>query len=246
MITKLFAQTDIGKVRKNNEDTALAKCYPFYTLLMVCDGIGGHKKGEIASMMCLTKITNMLSETNFAALTNHTKIVKQLKNIISETNTKIYSLNFNNEKYKGLGTTLTLALILENNTYIVNVGDSRAYVLDYDGSFTQLTKDDNIYNYIVEKGLISSDLSSTMDKFALTQAVGLKDNIAPTVYRIENSYKKLLLCTDGLYNMVNLDQIGYIVSSKEMSTKEKVETLINKANDNGGKDNIGVALLELD
>ena len=247
MGTMLAALTDIGKCRKNKEDCASCSVYPFFSLLVCCDGIGGHKKGDVASVMCMNKLMNLLNECSEDNLKSHNKIVKYLKHIVKETNNSIYTLGMNNDKYSGMGTTLVFAIVLKDVTYIVNIGDSRCYIIDYDDEFIQLTKDDNVITCIKDRNrnYTKTIYLKESEKFALTQAIGLREVISPTIYRIENNYKYLFLCTDGLYNMVKDDDIVEIIKNDMFTIKEKVEKLIQKANDNGGKDNIGVSLLEV-
>lgn len=246
MPVKFGCKTDIGLCRKNNEDSVDSTAFPFFTCLSVCDGIGGHKKGEVASQSSIKLLKEELNNLQEEDLLSHKKIIKQIDKIIEKINLKIFSISSTNPVYSGMGTTLCMALRMDEYTYVANVGDSRVYMLDYDDEFTSITRDDNVYNMMVDKGEIDcAVLLSDRIKRALTQSIGLAETINPNINRIDNDYKVLLVCTDGLYTMVSDEEIKQVLKNKKLSVKEKIDALINKANENGGKDNIGVSLLEV-
>lgn len=228
-----YGATNVGKVRKNNEDAF--KISDKENIYLLADGMGGHLGGEFASSMAVQDLEKLLIDVR-----NKTEI----KEAIEEVNRKIYQKSLEDENLSGMGTTLSMVKILEDHLYFANIGDSRIYRLK-DGSLTQLTIDDSYVNYLLEVGAITSDQAKDHPKKnVLLKALGTTEDIEVFVQEIQWQEDDLyLLCSDGLTNMLDEEEIQEILSSHE--AKEAVDILIDRALGRGGKDNITVIILTI-
>ena len=228
-----YGATNVGKVRKNNEDAF--KISDKENIYLLADGMGGHLGGEFASSMAVQDLEKLLIDVR-----NKTEI----KEAIEEVNRKIYQKSLEDENLSGMGTTLSMVKILEDHLYFANIGDSRIYRLK-DGSLTQLTIDDSYVNYLLEVGAITSDQAKDHPKKnVLLKALGTTEDIEVFVQEIQWQEDDLyLLCSDGLTNMLDEEEIQEILSSYE--AKEAVDILIDRALGRGGKDNITVIILTI-
>lgn len=237
-----FAKSDIGRVREKNEDS-------FYmgeikignitsNIFIVADGMGGHKKGEVASSMSIAKVIDYLSNTEKIPFVNDDEVIKFIENAISEANHKVFKKSSTDLNYYGMGTTFVMALIIEDKVYVANVGDSRMYLKSKTG-FYQITRDNSYVQELLERGEITKSQAKThIDRNKITRAIGSEEKIKVDFYIRELEKKdKLLLCSDGLTNMIADDEIEKIL--KDNDDVEKIcNYLIEKANKNGGFDNI--------
>ncbi|MBS4871457.1 MAG: Stp1/IreP family PP2C-type Ser/Thr phosphatase [Peptoniphilus sp. oral taxon 375] len=228
-----YGATNVGKVRKNNEDAF--KISDKENIYLLADGMGGHLGGEFASSMAVQDLEKLLIDVR-----NKTEI----KEAIEEVNRKIYQKSLEDENLSGMGTTLSMVKILEDHLYFANIGDSRIYRLK-DGSLTQLTIDDSYVNYLLEVGAITSDQAKDHPKKnVLLKALGTTEDIEVFVQEVQWQEDDLyLLCSDGLTNMLDEEEIQEILSSYE--AKEAVDILIDRALGRGGKDNITVIILTI-
>lgn len=228
-----YGATNVGKVRKNNEDAY--KISDKENIYLLADGMGGHLGGEFASSMAVQDLEKLLIDVR-----NKTEI----KEAIEEVNRKIYQKSLEDENLSGMGTTLSMVKILEDHLYFANIGDSRIYRLK-DGSLTQLTIDDSYVNYLLEVGAITSDQAKDHPKKnVLLKALGTTEDIEVFVQEVQWQEDDLyLLCSDGLTNMLDEEEIQEILSSHE--AKEAVDILIDRALGRGGKDNITVIILTI-
>lgn len=228
-----YGATNVGKVRKNNEDAF--KISDKENIYLLADGMGGHLGGEFASSMAVQDLEKLLIDVR-----NKTEI----KEAIEEVNRKIYQKSLEDENLSGMGTTLSMVKILEDHLYFANIGDSRIYRLK-DGSLTQLTIDDSYVNYLLEVGAITSDQAKDHPKKnVLLKALGTTEDIEVFVQEVQWQEDDLyLLCSDGLTNMLDEEEIQEILSSHE--AKEAVDILIDRALGRGGKDNITVIILTI-
>lgn len=145
-------------------------------------------------------------------------------------------------EYAGMGTTVVICYMDGKNTYVSHVGDSRAYL--YNDTLKQITSDDTFVNELVKRGLINEEEASHHPKRnVLVQAIGIKEALRISFYKIEEDYRAILLCSDGLYNSLSSQQIEEILQESG-SVDQKTERLIQSANQFGGLDNIGVLLIE--
>ncbi|MDR7856386.1 Stp1/IreP family PP2C-type Ser/Thr phosphatase [Tissierella sp.] len=238
------AISDIGKNRESNQDAFYASKDSLLPLYVVADGMGGHKAGEVASSMALDVI-----ERNFLKakddLISDAIITKLIKESIEEANTKIYLKSLEDKKYEGMGTTITLAYILEDRICIGHVGDSRAYLIK-DKEIIQVTEDHSYVNELIRTGSITREEAKTHPKRnMITRAVGSSSIIEMDLFfRKYNQGDILLLCSDGLSNMLKEFEIYDTFNGAQDIQKACVE-LATKANDKGGFDNITAVAIKL-
>lgn len=237
------AISDIGKIRENNQDAFYLSKEMSLPLYMVADGMGGHKAGEVASTMAMNIIEKNFVD-NKDDLTSDEKIINLIKKSIEEANTKIYLKSLDNDKCNGMGTTITLAYIFNNKIFIGHVGDSRAYLIRKNKIF-QITEDHSFVNELIKTGSISKEEAKHHPKRnMITRAVGSSSIIEMDLISKELEINDiLLLCSDGLFNMVKEDII-VDVFIKEKNIQNACDILANIANDNGGIDNITVVAVK--
>lgn len=228
-----YGATNVGKVRKNNEDAF--KISNKDKIYLLADGMGGHLGGEFASSMAVQELEKLLVDVKDKA---------EIKEAIEEVNRKIYQKSLEDENLSGMGTTLSLIKILDDHLYFANIGDSRIYCLK-GKDLIQLTIDDSYVNYLLEVGAITSDQAKDHPKKnVLLKALGTTDDIEVFVQEVQWEEDDLyLLCSDGLTNMLEEEEIQEIISSNE--AEKAVDLLINQALDRGGKDNITVIVLTI-
>ncbi|MFA7067457.1 MAG: Stp1/IreP family PP2C-type Ser/Thr phosphatase [Erysipelotrichia bacterium] len=234
---------DIGRVRVSNEDQATVITNSEGDILMlVCDGMGGHNKGDFASRTAIS----ILSE----AFKNKPKFFhpffakRWLSNQIRYANSEIYNAAFANEAYKDMGTTLVAALIIEDRIIVANIGDSRAYAIRHN-ALERLTEDQTYVDYLYRTGKITKEEISTHPKrHVLMNALGIYPSLTMDIKSIPYVGFSIMLCSDGLYNNISEQEIHAILTTEERP-EQKVETLIKVANLNGGSDNIAVAYWEV-
>jgi len=234
---KIGFATDVGKVREINEDSLFVD--EDTGLFIVADGMGGHQAGEVASEMAVKAISLSIKEN----LSNNNKILSMIKDSISRANNEIFNKSIKNPQLNGMGTTVVIGLLNKRKFYIANVGDSRAYVIR-DNPIKQLTEDHSLVANLVKTGQITTEEAKVHPKRnIITKALGTAEEVKPDITSI--NIKKgdyILLCTDGLTDMLRDEDIKEIVlSSKE--TDEKCKALIALANEKGGRDNITVVLI---
>lgn len=235
-------KTDIGKIRMTNEDRVGA-----YTnakgniLLIVCDGMGGQKKGEYAAQIALDIISeSFLKKQQFISSFTARN---WLYFIVREANKAIYEEASTHEQYSNMGTTLSLALIYKDTLFTVQVGDSRVYELK-DGKLEQLTDDQTYVNYLYKTGKIKKEEMATHPKrHVLINALGMFPSVEFEFHSKSYTNSSILVCSDGLYNNVDVAEIENILKNDD-STNQKVNELIAIANANGGSDNIAVSIWE--
>ncbi len=240
----ISAKTDIGRKRSINQD---AVHYQFVddNLIwgIVCDGMGGMAAGNIASEEAIKAIANGFSQ-NLSAKTTPKQIVSLMKASIESANAMVYDLACRNEEYRGMGTTVVAVIIKDGMAYISNVGDSRAYLLSK-GVLSQITTDHSVVQSMVERGQLTVDEAAHHpSKNIITRAVGVASQIDIDFYEVPiASEDVLLLCTDGLTNCVENDELKQAIEEDEFSSL--ADRLINAANAAGGSDNITVFSVKL-
>lgn len=236
------SQTDIGLVRKSNEDKALSLIDSQGDILLcVCDGMGGYMKGDFASKIAVDVIT--------AAFRSHRKWIFnfQLKlwisKVVKSINFSVFSEAQDSEKLSGMGTTLCMAILFKNKIFVVNVGDSRCYKLESE-KIVPLTKDQTYVEYLLTAGKISEQEKLTSkDRHVLMNFIGQKKEVNYVLDVYRNDASTIMLCSDGLYNNATDKQIFAALDSTER-LDQKINTLIGIANANGGSDNIAISIWE--
>ncbi len=231
-------KSDIGKVRKMNQDSFVVKHDGKMTLAFVCDGMGGAKAGEVASQMACDRI---IEYTDKHPIQANDDLKSWLNSAVSFANESVYVASLRNPAYYGMGTTLVGLLEYEDMLYSVNVGDSRLY--GYTPTlFEQITLDHSLVNEMVQRGMISEEESKTHPKrHILTNALGISRDIRIDINEIKTPYDYLLISSDGLHSMLEDEQIKEILST-EADLPTLCDHLIDAANDAGGNDNTTVIL----
>lgn len=245
---KFVFKTDVGKKRKNNEDSVYVKKYDEDTFFyIVADGLGGYESGEIASYM-LTKIMSSYIEEKIDVLKklDEADVKKCLVDSLELANKTIFDLEKTDLKYKGMGTTVVAVLKIKSKIYYISIGDSRIYHIDsLISKITQITIDDTYVNELIKTNVIKEEEAANHpQKHVLTKAVGIVKNINVKVDLLDENLKGyLILCTDGLNNMIKEEELLKIF--KENKFNNLAEKLVKIANENGGTDNITVIVVEL-
>ncbi len=241
------ARTDVGQKRENNEDNLYARIYDENTaLFVVADGLGGYSSGEVASKVAVNNIRDNFEFNLDKLLSSSEDEVKVfLKQLIQITNEKIYSMQMGNPKYKGMGTTIVLVAKINKKIYYESVGDSRLYYIDKQmNTIEQVTVDDTYVNELLRKKLIKeSEVENHPQKHILTKALGIFNKIDLMVDLLIRKDGYLVLCSDGLSNMLTKEEI--LQTFKTTDFTSLADKFVDKANDNGGTDNITVISVEI-
>lgn len=230
-----IAKSDIGRIRQTNEDS-YACISP--NLYIVADGMGGHAAGEIASSMVVNIIKDMINQQ----IDNHAHYENLLQQAIFTANISILNEAKKHTEYAGMGTTISFVHIVNEQCFWGHVGDSRIYLLR-NNELIQLTKDHSLVWELVEKGTITkAEARIHPQRNMLTRAVGVEENLkVDTGYLTIQKNDKLLLCTDGLTNMVSDDEIKNTISTDDIEIG--INNLIAQALQAGGIDNITAILV---
>lgn len=240
----ISALTDVGLVRDNNEDSFYKSKDCNFPLFIVADGMGGHKAGETASKMAVEIIKNNFIQ-NKSKLTTEKSITKHITQAIKIANKEIFNYSNKDKLCSGMGTTITLAYILNEKIYIGHVGDSRAYRIR-DNDIIQLTEDHSLVHELVKSGSITIEEGKVHpQRNMITRAVGTSTEIE--VDLITEEFLKddiFIICSDGLTNMITDQEIKKSFKNKVLLNEACID-LVNKAKDNGGKDNITIIAIEL-
>ena len=226
--------TDVGLVRKENQDNYLL--LPERGVYAVADGMGGHAGGRQASEITVETIRRRLS----AAEAIGEALVEEA---LTEAHARILEEARKNQ-WEGMGTTLVLAFLADDMWKVVHIGDSRAYVVG-EGGIYALTTDHSLVAELLASGSITeAEARVHPHRNVLTRAIGGYVEIMPEWNAVEaDAASYLLLCTDGLFNMLDEEEIRQIVLAPELTTAEKADRLVEAANGRGGTDNITVILI---
>ena len=237
---KACALTDTGRVRTANQDYVYASVEPVGSLpnlFVVADGMGGHQAGDYASRYIVENLVSYLQYTE------NSQIVPLLREAILKVNTMLYHEAKEKPEFSGMGTTLVAAVADENTLYVANVGDSRLYLVR--DRIGQVTRDHSYVEELVSLGRLERGSKDYKDKKnIITRAVGTEDKLLVDFFEVglePGDY--ILMCSDGLSNMLEDAEMEEIIGS-DLELQEKAEKLITVANDNGGKDNIAVVLVD--
>ena len=238
---KFYAITDIGRKRELNEDYIYTSGQPIGALpnlFIVADGMGGHKAGDYASMHTVDRFVEVIRE-----LGEEHGVQDAINEAVTAANAYIYQRSRENSNLSGMGTTLVLASCIGNEAIVANIGDSRLYLVN--DAMTQITRDHSLVEEMVTLGGIDREMARNHpDKNIITRAVGVKEKVAADFFEVDlTKGDKLLLCSDGLTNMLRDEEIYQIIQdNKEL--EQAAKALVVAANENGGRDNIAVVLVE--
>lgn len=233
--------SDIGNVRLvNQDDVRYYQKSDHESLVVLCDGMGGHNAGEIASQLTCDDIIEHYQ--NHHEFQNEDEIHTWMNEIINHAHHLVKTKSYENAALEGMGTTVVLVLLKDEEAYVSHVGDSRAYF--FDGQvLEQLTKDDTLVNVLLDSGTISKDEAlNHPQKNILLQAVGVSDILKISFIKGNLKNGVMVVCSDGLYNSLNDEQLIQILK-KDGKLEDIGRELMDTANTFGGKDNIGFALI---
>ena len=240
---KFFAKTDLGKTRQVNQDYYIAenrKVGIFPNLFIVADGVGSNRDSAFASKHCSNFVLDQISLSKPGA-----NLKDELAKAYRLANTDLVYRIMANPKYKGMGTTMVCATIVNDRAIVVNVGDSRCYHISND--IRQVTRDHSIAEELVNENAIERGSEKYKElKSQLSRAFGAGKKIEPDFFEVDlRMGDYLLLCTDGLSNMVDNEKI-YEIINRDTTIESKVDELVDEANKNGGRDNIAIILIYID
>lgn len=239
---KTFYLTDSGKVRDHNEDSVtILKNANNEQLLIVADGMGGHRAGEVASSMVITHMSekfNLLS-----TIGSKIDAINWLKDNVSQINQEILDHTKVHPEALGMGTTCVMALLTSEYLIFANIGDSSGFVYK-NGKLTKVTNDHTLVNLLVASGDLTEEEAKYHPKRnVLMKALGSGDKAELDIFDVDINIDGILLCSDGLTSMLTKEQIEKVLNDDELEIEEQVIKLIRKSNARGGTDNISVAYL---
>lgn len=239
---KTFYLTDSGKVRNHNEDSVtILKNANNEHLLIVADGMGGHRAGEVASSIVLNHMGKKFSEVT--SMGDKLTAINWIKNNISEINKEIIDYTKEHPESTGMGTTCVMALLTNDYLLFGNIGDSSGFVYK-SGKLTKVTHDHTLVNLLVAAGDLTEEEAKYHPKRnVLMKALGSSDKAEIDVFDVDRNVDGILLCSDGLTTMLTKEQIEKVLNDEELEIEEQVIKLIRKSNARGGSDNISVAYL---
>jgi len=258
---RVFGRTDVGQIREHNEDNFLVADLTRRTrslmesdreppigergmLLGVCDGMGGAAAGEVASQLAVDIIYEKLVQGD--PPTNHDDLARRLVQAVEEAGVRIFNEARADRTRRGMGTTATIAALMDARLFVAQVGDSRAYVLRGD-RFTQVSRDQSLVNQLIEAGQLTEEEAETFEhNNIILQALGTAETVQVDLTYVDLCRgDRLLVCSDGLSGMVRGDEMREVL----LSTRDSLEAckeLTERANRAGGHDNITVIVAEFD
>jgi serine/threonine protein phosphatase PrpC len=243
--------THTGMVRSHNEDSIAVD--PDIGLAVLADGMGGYNAGEVASGIATVLISSETREasTNHAPhevdkTTGATNAEKLLRDIIAKANTSIFQSANSQPQYAGMGTTLVVTLFCNNQVTIAHIGDSRCY-RQRAGKLEQMTRDHSLLQEQIDSGLLTKEAAKrSQNKNLVTRALGIEPTVEAEIhtYPVQEG-DILLICSDGLNDMVEDDNIEMTLAALGANLQLAADQLVQMANDNGGRDNVSVVLIKV-
>ncbi|MBP2031609.1 protein phosphatase [Clostridium algifaecis] len=231
--------SDVGKVRKLNEDYVSFYEGNDFCLYIVADGMGGHNAGEVASKIAVETTMSYIRSIDILG-----DMEDELVNGIDMANKKIFKLSRESKELSGMGTTITACLVKNNKMITANVGDSSCYVVKTDG-ITKITKDHSLVQQLIDEGSITEEEAAIHpNKNIITRALGTNFSVEVDIFEVDlKNINKVIMCTDGLSNQVSLEEM-YDIIMKNEDNKDACEQLVDLSKLRGGKDNISVIIFE--
>ena len=245
-LLRIAGYTDTGMRREYNQDHIGFD--QELGLAVLADGMGGHKAGEVAAQMAvkfvLEKLQNLVLQENSVAITG-SQLLEFVSNTISASNAEIYQAQEAEEAYTGMGTTVVMAMIVGTQAYIGHVGDSRLYVRR-NRTVKRITKDHSLVQDLIDRGFYTErEARNANVGHVVTRALGTRPDVEVDTLELQlEPYDLLILCSDGLTDMVSDWQIAETIDENITDLDLAVKKLIALANQNGGKDNISVILMQ--
>ncbi len=247
---KAAAVCDIGKLRKNNQDCVFVSdtpVGPLPNLMIVADGMGGHNAGEEASWITVDTITRLVRRQELLPEDPGLWLAR----CAEDANRAVLQAATDNPDWQGMGTTLVMATVIDKWLYCINVGDSRLYRIDRAETgellLRQVSEDHSYVGDLVRAGILTKEQAHVHEKKNLiTRAIGQDQDVVADIFVEDISEASmLLLCSDGLTDMLDDAEIQRVISFPGFSAEEIAENLKDRANDNGGKDNISIIIADL-
>ena len=234
-------RTDKGRKRSNNQDSIFISdtpVGPLPNLYIVADGMGGHAAGDFASRFAINVVIDFIRKSTVR------NPISLLKRALVYANSELYKEAEKDKEKSGMGTTLVAAVLTDKKLYVANIGDSRLYVIN--DRIIQVTMDHSLVEELIRSGQLERNKGRNHpEKNIITRAMGSRGEAMPDFFEIEvNPGDKILMCTDGLSNMVEDDEIRDIVEDSATS-EDAVSSLINRANYYGGNDNVSVVIVSI-
>ncbi len=235
-------KTHIGKIRKCNEDTIFVcntNIGSLPDLYIVADGMGGHRSGDVASRNAVEHFCRFAG-----SLEGEYEILDVLVDSAKYANRKVYQMSLESDEYTNMGTTFLAAVLCDGKVYIAHIGDCRLYIIR-NGSIRQITSDHTYVMELVKSGMISREEAAVHpERNIITRALGVDGDISVDgLFESVLSDDIIIICSDGLYEMIDDNKILEIAADKNLNLECKADKLIEAANINGGKDNISVVLI---
>ncbi len=235
--------TDPGKVRDHNEDSVIiTENNNHEILLAVADGMGGHNAGEVASSIAITYIGKRFRE--ISSVGNKEDAINWLQETVSEINVLIYKYTEEHPESSGMGTTFVVSIMTDDFLLFGNIGDSSGFVIK-NKNIHKITTDHTLVNLLVKSGeLTEEEAKEHPRKNVLMKALGATTTVEMDIFDVETDIDGVLLCSDGMTNMLDQDQIVKVIN-ENLDIEQTVNKLIYKCNNRGGTDNISVAYLRI-
>lgn len=236
-----FAITDVGQRRSMNQDAIYCREQAIGNLpnlFIVADGMGGHHAGDVASKLCISSVIEKVKESK------EEMPIHILEEAIRHANDMILQEANEKKEWEGMGTTLVLATIKKDVMYVANIGDSRLYLIRE--QLRQITEDHSLVEELMKKGeLEEAQAKHHPNKNIITRAIGMQPYISPDYFEVSiRSDELILLCSDGLSNMLEGEEIKNIIDVCESDLEKAGKMLVEKANAHGGRDNISLILVQ--
>jgi len=236
---RAYAGTDIGCVRTMNQDgyfCSMTPIGPFPNLFIVADGMGGHQAGDYASRYAIETFLAYISHTET------TNLIRVMDEGIAMANQKVLEKSFENEELAGMGTTMVVAFSEDRQLYVANVGDSRLYLIGHE--INQVTEDHSYVAAMMRAGELTKEQARNHpEKNVITRAVGVSQDVKADFFEVDlKPGDKVLMCSDGLSNMIEDDRLFDVINANNV--EDSVKILIDEAKKNGGYDNITAIVIE--
>ncbi len=261
IIVRVFGRTDVGQIREHNEDNFLVADLTrrsrglmehdrdqtigeWGSVFGVCDGMGGAAAGEIASQLAVDIIYEKLIEG--VAPTRHDELAQRLVRAVEEAGARIFAEARADRTRRGMGTTATIAALMDSRLFVAQVGDSRAYILRQ-GKLVQVSRDQSLVNQLIEAGQLTEEEAETFEhNNIILQALGTAETVQVDLTFVDlQRGDRLLLCSDGLSGMVRADELREVLNSQH-DALDACRELTDRANRAGGHDNITVIVVDFD
>jgi len=248
-VLEIVTRSDPGMVRSHNEDSVFAN--PAAGFVVLADGMGGYNAGEVASGMA-TALLGAELEKAFAAVEPHRREGEKprchgvLEEEVARANTSIYQAAQSQPQYSGMGTTLVVGVFYDDTLTVAHIGDSRLYRLRGE-DFTQITRDHSLLQEQIDSGMITPEQARhSQNKNLVTRALGIDPSVEAEIHDYDVEVGDVyLLCSDGLNDMVEDEEIGMTLQALSANLELCAGQLIQMANDNGGRDNVSVILVRV-